>query len=399
MKSQNQLFRYQLFVATLGVLLLTVPMVFAQDDLDVSGVEVSAVTAQTAIAINDIVKLDFILVNPAPVGLNSLRLECWVDEIRFAPEVAPVPVVVENQPTPTPEMGVFGEIAPVSALGIDVDAYTGSFEVSQTLGAPTTQSGKIASTYWRATVEGATTLECYAEVVDANDTVQEVRFLPLTLNVAPAVTEVTPEAPVVVVEPTVIPPSSGGVVVVTQEVVVTTPDTTVPVTEPIVTQEVVAIDVPATPANMQVTNNETTTGSIIGAVTARGQITITLSNANGVVQTVNTDATGNFTLADVAPGTYIIVADAVNYLPAQGVVSVLPATLMRMNPVALVAGDLNNDNLVINQADLDILNASYDLESSQARAQADIDGDGEISLSDLHLLADSFGKTGPSIWQ
>jgi hypothetical protein len=63
MKSQNQLFRYQLFVATLGVLLLTVPMVFAQDDLDVSGVEVSAVTAQTAIAINDIVKLDLILVN------------------------------------------------------------------------------------------------------------------------------------------------------------------------------------------------------------------------------------------------------------------------------------------------------------------------------------------------
>jgi hypothetical protein len=66
-----------------------------------------------------------------------------------------------------------------------------------------------------------------------------------------------------------------------------------------------------------------------------------------------------------------------------------------MPVITLLAGDIDNNN-VIDQFDALTIGMNYNLASPAA---ADLNDDGIVNVLDLELLARSYRKTGPSLWQ
>ncbi|MFN8373845.1 MAG: hypothetical protein U0694_13345 [Anaerolineae bacterium] len=104
-------------------------------------------------------------------------------------------------------------------------------------------------------------------------------------------------------------------------------------------------------------------------------------------------------IADVPAGIYTITADARGYLPAQGVVGVLPGNTVVMSTVTLVAGDLNNDNLAVDASDSALLTNTYRMNAATLPPELDLDHNGRIGLGDLRVLAANLGQVGPTLWQ
>ena len=137
-------------------------------------------------------------------------------------------------------------------------------------------------------------------------------------------------------------------------------------------------------------------GAITGQVTASKQVVVNVYNASAtLVATLQTQSDGSFQL-EVAPGNYTVVASAPGFLPAQAAVpSLNPGVTRFLPPIALLAGDIDNNN-VIDQLDALTIGMNYNTATPTA---ADLNNDGIINVLDLELLAHNYRESGPTVWQ
>ena len=164
----------------------------------------------------------------------------------------------------------------------------------------------------------------------------------------------------------------------------------------------------STPASSPMPNNTATptvpmsptpsggNGAITGQVTASKPVVVKVYDASTtLVVTLQTQPDGSFQL-EVAPGNYTVVASAPGFLPAQAAVPSLNPGVTRFLPlIALLAGDIDNNN-VIDQLDALTIGMNY---NSATPAAADLNNDGIINVLDLELLAQNYRETGPTLWQ
>lgn len=104
---------------------------------------------------------------------------------------------------------------------------------------------------------------------------------------------------------------------------------------------------------------------------------------------------GSFILAGLPPGTGQVLFTAPGFLRARRQVTITAARKTALGDIRLLPGDINGDNQVDLQ-DLTLLAAAYRSTSAEGGYQpaADFDGDGRIDLVDLTLLASSYRRSG-----
>lgn len=147
------------------------------------------------------------------------------------------------------------------------------------------------------------------------------------------------------------------------------------------------------------------TTTISGTVSLQGRtnmaqpLTFTLSPAGtttGAVltQTIIPDASGAYSIPNVAAGTYTIgIKGSVWLRKSVGADTTAGDTIVPS--VTLLTGDLNNDNQV-NGTDLSLMRHAYGSVPSKTNwsAAADLNGDGQVSMLDLSLLRANYGRNG-----
>ena len=137
-----------------------------------------------------------------------------------------------------------------------------------------------------------------------------------------------------------------------------------------------------------------TTGNVTGKVIAGKPVTVGLyDGTNTLVTSVTANLDGTFNLTAPA-GTYTIRATASGFLSAQGSVTVSSGGSSSMPNITLLAGDIDNNN-VIDQLDALTIGMNYNTATPSA---ADLNNDGVINVLDLELLADNYRATGPTGW-
>lgn len=138
-----------------------------------------------------------------------------------------------------------------------------------------------------------------------------------------------------------------------------------------------------------------TSGTLNGEVLAGKPVTVSLFNAdNSPAGSVTANLDGTFSLTAPA-GTYTVRATASGFLSAQGSVTLIGGSTTTMPTISLLAGDIDNNN-VINQFDAMTIGMSY---NSAEPAAADLNNDGVINVLDLELLAGNYRETGPLLWE
>jgi hypothetical protein len=114
------------------------------------------------------------------------------------------------------------------------------------------------------------------------------------------------------------------------------------------------------------------------------------------LQSDTTDATGNFSIADVSTGIHTaITADAAGYLSAVCSSPTVTAPTTILLPVTLLSGDINDDNLV-DITDATAVGAAFG-QTGPALA-ADINHDEIVDIFDIILVSINFGEIGPQVW-
>lgn len=139
-------------------------------------------------------------------------------------------------------------------------------------------------------------------------------------------------------------------------------------------------------------------GRVVGKVAVQGR-----TNFQGVrievdgVLAATTGQNGNFETSEVAPGTHVVRASMQGYLPAEkaGVIVVTEQTTT-LASVQLRGGDIDGDSEV-GLLDLVIVASNYRM-TPPADARADINADGLVDLFDLVLVAGNYRRTGPIVW-
>jgi len=137
------------------------------------------------------------------------------------------------------------------------------------------------------------------------------------------------------------------------------------------------------------------TGMISGQVIASKLVTISVYDQNNVLVVSSLASLNNSFGVTLPGGTYTVVASASGFLSAQGSFTVTSNQNSTLPTITLLAGD-NDGNNVIDQFDALTIGMSYNM---SAPAAADLNNDGIINVLDLELLAQSYRKTGPVVWQ
>jgi hypothetical protein len=157
---------------------------------------------------------------------------------------------------------------------------------------------------------------------------------------------------------------------------------------------------PASTITPEATATPTTTGPRVVIVLVKGQV-IMAGQANndwsGTTVSVDdseqsdlTDATGNFSIANVAAGTHrSITADAPGYLPAICSTPTLAGPETTLNSITLLSGDITDDNAV-DIADATAIGASFGETGSDL--SADINRDFLVDIFDIILVSANFGE-------
>lgn len=142
--------------------------------------------------------------------------------------------------------------------------------------------------------------------------------------------------------------------------------------------------------------------ALSGAVTYQNRVTngginIELLDANdAVVQTGTSSDDGNFTLTDVVPGDYKLQFSAPNHITTIRSVSVLADAQNAIQPVKLLAGDVDS-NQTVDLADATLVGANVGIEGLEDVAHADLNGDSKIDIIDLVLIGGNYGLVGPVV--
>jgi len=135
-------------------------------------------------------------------------------------------------------------------------------------------------------------------------------------------------------------------------------------------------------------------GTLTGQVLAGKSVTVSLFNADSsLAGSVTANPDGTFSLTAPA-GPYTVFATASGYLSAQASVTLTDGSTTTMPTISLLAGDLDNNN-VIDQFDAMTIGMNY---NSAQPAAADLNNDGVINVLDLELLAGNYRETGPVLW-
>jgi len=135
-------------------------------------------------------------------------------------------------------------------------------------------------------------------------------------------------------------------------------------------------------------------GIINGVVLASKSVTITLSDlSNTSVRFINANPDGTFGFSALA-GTYRLAASADGFLSAERTITIIAGNTDVMPTIALLAGDIDNNN-VIDQFDALTIGMSYNM---TVPASADLNNDGIINVLDLERLAQNYRQTGPVSW-
>jgi murein DD-endopeptidase MepM/ murein hydrolase activator NlpD len=134
---------------------------------------------------------------------------------------------------------------------------------------------------------------------------------------------------------------------------------------------------------------------LTGQVIATKVVTVRLYGADqSLISAVNANLDGTFRF-DVPAGTYTIVATANGFLRIEGSVALADGDNHAMPAIALLAGDID-DNNAIDQFDAMTIGMSY---NTAEPPSADLNNDGIVNVLDLELLARNYRKMGPVVWQ
>jgi hypothetical protein len=127
-------------------------------------------------------------------------------------------------------------------------------------------------------------------------------------------------------------------------------------------------------------------------------LTIQLKQNNIVVRTqdVILDGSGNFSIGNVAPGTYDVVL--INrWLSYQVNAVAVTESGGSIGTISFINGDANADNKV-DVSDLGILAANYGMTIGAVWVKGDFNWDGKVDVSDLGILAANYGMgTGAAL--
>ncbi len=108
-----------------------------------------------------------------------------------------------------------------------------------------------------------------------------------------------------------------------------------------------------------------------------------------------TDAAGQFSIAEVIPGTYTAIkADAPSYLPAVCTAPAVSAPTTTLASVTLLSGDINDDDLV-DIADAAAVGSS--LGEIGSGLATDINRDEVVDILDIILVSINYGE-GAQTW-
>jgi hypothetical protein len=135
-------------------------------------------------------------------------------------------------------------------------------------------------------------------------------------------------------------------------------------------------------------------GLITGKVFASKLVRIEAYNADhNLVGAGWTNPDGSFEF-HAPSGTNSVIAMASGFLSAQRVVTLTDGSTTTLPTITLIAGDIDNNN-VIDQFDALTIGMSYNTATPSA---GDLNNDGIINVLDLELLAMNYRKTGPVDW-
>jgi hypothetical protein len=136
-------------------------------------------------------------------------------------------------------------------------------------------------------------------------------------------------------------------------------------------------------------------GLLMGKVLASKLVRIEAYNAEAILVGAGwTNPDGSFEF--YAPsGTNSVIASASGFLSAERLVTVTDGSSTTLPTITLIAGDIDQNN-VIDQFDALTIGMSY---NTAAPSEADLNNDGIINVLDLELLATNYRKTGPIAWQ
>jgi hypothetical protein len=127
------------------------------------------------------------------------------------------------------------------------------------------------------------------------------------------------------------------------------------------------------------------------------EISVALLDANqAIVQTGTSSEDGTYTLPEVAPGNYTLQFSAPQHITYKRSVSVLTDAQNTIEPVRLLAGDVDN-NQTVDLADATLVGANVGISGMDDVAHADLNGDNRIDIIDLVLIGGNYGLVGPIV--
>lgn len=122
-------------------------------------------------------------------------------------------------------------------------------------------------------------------------------------------------------------------------------------------------------------------------------IVVELLAQGAAVAQVITGADGSYRFEGLPAGSYTLRADAPLHLAAVQEVTIAEQPV-DMGRLLLLAGD-TDDSGIIDLLDAGFIGANFDLAAPPAPANADLNGDGQVNISDLVLVGANFGVSQP----
>lgn len=251
---------------------------------------------------------------------------------------------------------------------------------------------------------GQTAVHCTARVSSGSNVLTAISSTATSLTILAGSTPTPTSTPLESPTPTSTPlesptPTSEPVEspTATSEPVESSTPTSTPFESPTATSEPVESSTPTITPTQTVGASPTpqSDGTLTGQVIASKPVTILLNNPDSTLATsVTANADGTFSLSAPA-GTYTVIAMAAGFLSAQGSVTLSAEAGSAIPTVSLLAGDIDNNN-VIDQFDAMTIGMNY---NTAVPSAADLNNDGIINVLDLELLARNYRKTGPITWQ
>jgi hypothetical protein len=339
------------------------------------------------------ISVDFIL------DLPNLQPGGGVRALEAACAVAPTGIVTGQTITAG---ALFGPSPVTVNAGFRPDG-TFTYATSQSGANPSiTTQGSVFTANLMALAEGTAQVSCNITVINGDGSETSLSYTPANLVVAntPTATFIPPTT----VPPTGVPPTATFIPTETAVPPTATLVPTVTMIPPTATVIPSATPVIPTATPLPTNTPAPTLGSVSGnvqrsATTDASGITINLIANGAVVGTTTTSADGSFTLSNVAAGNYVIRAEALGYLPAEGTVTIVAGQTAQKTAITLMAGDVMPSNPpVIDELDVVLMATSYGTAETSTQLAEDVDGNGRVGLGDLTALAENLRATGPQRW-